>query len=60
MVTLSNNDARTLQRLLGRLQEVAGQDTNSKNIKRQASLLNKRIGVKLTNNGKARSELLQR
>ena len=59
MVTLSNNDARTLQRLLGRLQEVAGQDTNSKNIKRQASLLNKRIGVKLNNNGKAGSKLLQ-
>lgn len=59
MIRISNNDATTLRRLLGRLQGVAGNDNQTKNVRRQAKILEKKIDKKL-NNGKAGTELLQR
>lgn len=57
MIRISNYDAATLRRLLGRLQGVAGNDTATKNTRRQASILAKTIDKKLSkqsNDGKAR------
>lgn len=54
MIHISNGDAATLRRLLGRLQGLVGNDTNSKNVKRQAALLARTLDKKIKNNGKAR------
>ena len=59
MIHISNGDALTLRRLLGRLQGMCGKDTNSKNVKRQAALLARTLDKKMKNNGKARTELLR-
>lgn len=53
MIRISNDDATTLRRLLGRLQGVAGNDNQTKNVRRQAHILSKKIDKKLSN-GKAR------
>lgn len=58
MIHISNYDAATLRRLLGRLQGMAGNDDKTKNIRRQATLLSKKIDKKTKNNGKARIKLL--
>jgi hypothetical protein len=47
MIRISNYDAATLRRLLGRLQGVAGNDAATKNIRRQASILAKTLDKKL-------------
>jgi hypothetical protein len=57
MINISNQDAATLRRLLGRLQGTAGNDNQTKNIRRQAILLSKKIDKKI-NNGKAGIKLL--
>ena len=54
MISISNGDAATLRRLLVRLQGLAGNDTNSKNVKRQAAILVRTLDKKMKNNGKAR------
>lgn len=54
MIHISNGDAATLRRLLGRLQGLAGNDTNIKNIKRQTALLARTLDKKMKNNDKAR------
>lgn len=59
MIHISNNDASTLRRLLGRLQGIEARDNKDRNLKRQAMLLMKRIDAKLTENGKTRTKLLQ-
>lgn len=48
MISISNGDAATLRRLLGRLQGMCGKDTNSKNVKRQASILAKKLDRKIS------------
>lgn len=50
MIRISNDDAATLRRLLGRLQGVAGNDNNTKNTKRQASILAKKLDRKISKN----------
>jgi uncharacterized protein (UPF0147 family) len=47
MIRLSNADAKTLRRLLARLQGTAGDDTTTKNVRRQAHLLSKKIDRKI-------------
>jgi hypothetical protein len=47
MIQISNNDAATLRRLLGRVQSMAGTDTNSKEIKRRAKILAKTLDKKI-------------
>lgn len=47
MITISNSDAKALHRILTKMQSMAGADVQSKNIKRQAALLSKRIDVKM-------------
>ena len=59
MISISNGDAATLRRLLTRLQGLVGNDTNSKNVKRQAAILARTLDKKMKNNGKARTELLR-
>lgn len=56
MIRISNHDATTLRRLLGRLQGVAGNDTTTKNTRRQAKILAKTLDkkLKISDNGKAR------
>lgn len=56
MIRISNYDAATLRRLLGRLQDVAGNDTATKNTRRQAKILAKTLDkkLKISDNGKAR------
>ena len=56
MISISNYDAATLRRLLGRLQDVAGNDTATKNTRRQAKILAKTLDkkLKISDNGKAR------
>lgn len=56
MIRISNYDAATLRRLLGRLQGVAGNDTATKNTRRQAKILAKTLDkkLKISDNGKAR------
>ena len=48
MIRMSNNDAATLRRLLGRMQGLAGNDINTKNTKRQASILAKKLDRKIS------------
>ena len=60
MIHISNNDASTLRRLLGRLQGIEARDNKDKNLKRQAKLLLKRLDDKIKENGKDRAKLLQR
>lgn len=48
MIAISNSDAKTLHRVLSYVQGMAGADNKGKNIKRQAVLLQKRIGVKMS------------
>ena len=60
MIHISNNDASTLRRLLGRLQDIEARDNKDKNLKRQAKLLLKRLDDKIKENGKDRAKLLQR
>lgn len=50
MIRISNDDAATLRRLLGRLQGVAGNDTATKNTRRQASILAKKLDRKISKN----------
>lgn len=59
MIHISNNDASTLRRLLGRLQGIEARDNKDRNLKRQAMLLIKRLGHKIKEDGKARTKLLQ-
>lgn len=60
MIHISNNDASTLRRLLGRLQGIEARDNKDKNLKRQAKLLLKRLDDKIKENGKDWAKLLQR
>ena len=60
MIHISNNDASTLRRLLGRLQGIEARDNKDKNLKRRAKLLLKRLDDKIKENGKDRAKLLQR
>jgi hypothetical protein len=50
MIRLSNADAKTLRRLLARLQGVAGDDAKTKNIRRQATILGKTLDRKIKDN----------
>ena len=59
MIHISNNDASTLRRLLGRLQGIEARDNKDRNLKRQAMLLLKRLGNKIKEDGKSRAKLLQ-
>jgi hypothetical protein len=60
MIHISNNDASTLRRLLGRLQGIEARDNKDKNLKRQAMLLLKRLDNKISKeDGKSRAKLLQ-
>lgn len=47
MIRISNHDAASLRRLLGRLQGVAGTDAKAKNIRRQATILGKTLDRKI-------------
>lgn len=58
MIHISNNDASTLCRLLGRLQGIEANNNKDRNLKRQAYLLTKRLDAKIRENGKTRSKLL--
>ena len=60
MIHISNNDASTLRRLLGRLQGIEARDNKDRNLKRQAMLLLKRLDNKIKEDGKSRAKLLQR
>lgn len=59
MIHISNNDASTLRRLLGRLQGIEARDNKDRNLKRQAMLLIKRLDHKIKEDGKGRTKLLQ-
>lgn len=48
MIRISNYDAATLRRLLGRLQGVAGNDAATKNARRQAVILSKKLDRKIS------------
>lgn len=49
MIRISNHDAASLRRLLGRMQGVAGNDTKTKNMRRQAKILGKVLDRKINN-----------
>lgn len=46
MISISNADVAEVRRLLGELRRLEGEDAKTKNIKRRANLLQKKLGAK--------------